>query len=244
MRLDKFLANNSTYSRAEVKIMLRSGRVRIDGVIFKGPAKEQVNSSQTISIDKKTLQVHGLLYMALNKPPGFVSARSDHNQPTVLDIINDQENFIGDIESFEVLTNSDLQIVGRLDKDTSGLLLITNDGQWNHRLCSPSNHCAKTYLVTLSEPHDESYIEEFQKGMRLKDDENPTLAAKIELIGTHQARVTIHEGRYHQVKRMFAAQGNNVESLHRESIAKLHLDPNLPEGKFRHLSPLELELLA
>jgi 16S rRNA pseudouridine516 synthase len=137
----------------------------------------------------------------------------------------------------------DLHAAGRLDADSSGLVLLTSDGAWNHLLTSPRRHCEKSYRVQLDRPLDPALIERFAAGIVLNDEPTPTLPAKLEVLGEHAARVILREGRYHQVRRMFAACGNHVTALHRERIGPLPLDAELEPGQWRELSAAEVEAL-
>jgi 16S rRNA pseudouridine516 synthase len=137
----------------------------------------------------------------------------------------------------------DLHAAGRLDADSTGLVLLTNDGDWSHRLTSPRRHCDKSYLVTLDAPLDPTLAARFTAGITLNDDPTPTLPAQLDALDAHHARVILREGRYHQVRRMFAAVGNHVTALHRERIGSLLLDPALAPGHWRELSAAEVEAL-
>ena len=135
-----------------------------------------------------------------------------------------------------------LHTVGRLDLDTTGLLLLTDDGQWSHRISSPKHHVAKTYRVWTADPIPQSAIAQFAEGVMLRNEKNATLPAELEIVSETEALLTIHEGRYHQVKRMFAAIGNKVEKLHREQIGSFKLGADLAEGEYRYLTPEEVAL--
>ncbi|MGL6146861.1 MAG: pseudouridine synthase, partial [Plesiomonas sp.] len=137
-----------------------------------------------------------------------------------------------------------LHPAGRLDIDTTGLVLLTDDGQWSHRITSPRHHCEKTYLVTLADPVDASAIALFAEGVQLRSEPDLTRPAVLELLGSHQARLTITEGKYHQVKRMFAAIGNKVTALHRECVGGIALDSNLAEGEYRRLTDDEVQRIV
>jgi 16S rRNA pseudouridine516 synthase len=167
-------------------------------------------------------------YFMLNKPAGVVCATQDPSHRTVIDLL-DLPNPAG------------LHFAGRLDVDTTGLVLITDDGQWSHRIVSPVHHCAKRYRVNLERNLSECDIQKLEGGVMLRGEKRPTRAAKLESAGSGEWVITISEGRYHQVKRMFAAVGNRVESLHRESIGGLVLDPTLKEGEYRALEEREVD---
>jgi len=149
MRLDRYIAENTPYSRAEVKRLIGSGRVAVDSEINRN-AKLKINITQhTISLDDKKVTPLGELYLLLNKPGGYLSATADSVQPTLIDLIRDERNFLGDPADLAYVQRASLQIVGRLDKDTTGLILLTTDGDWNHRLSSPNSGCAKTYEARM-----------------------------------------------------------------------------------------------
>jgi len=243
MRLDKFLANNTELSRSDAQKAIRSGRVSVNKDIITAPTFKLDVNTHYVELDGLALRAaQASLYIMLHKPTGFVSATSDSRHPCVLDLIADREHFLGSDEDYRAISSATLQIVGRLDLDTSGLLLLTNDGHWNHRICSPRNDCKKTYLAELAEPLKENIIDQFKNGLLLKSETKPTQAAALEIIDPHRARVSIAEGRYHQVKRMFAACENRVINLHREKIGDLKLDSSVPAGYFRCLSELEAAL--
>lgn len=245
MRLDRFLAENSAYSRSEVKKHIKQSRVEINGSISK-------NTSQHINIETDTIQLDGqeisalrLRYIMLNKPKGYVCATQDAKHSSVLALLS-QEPTLCQSPSLMALLEAlrlQLQIVGRLDKDTTGFLLLTNDGQWNHRICSPKSHCSKTYLVELAEPLQSDDIVAFAQGLQLKDEPQTLRPAQLDIVSPHLARVTIEEGKYHQIKRMFGARGNHVTTLHREKIGDITLDSKLSAGQFRELTTNEINTL-
>jgi len=227
MRLDKFLSNNTSYSRSQTHKLIHAGEVTVNGQIIK-KADYKINDADHIFLNQQQVSTHALRYLMLNKPAGYVCATRDSDNPTVIDLLNE-------------IRKEDLQIVGRLDKDTTGLVLITDDGQWNHQITAPVSHCQKTYLVTLADPISEETIDVFNKGVLLDGEKKLTAPAELELINLHQAKLTISEGKYHQVKRMFAAVGNKVVALHREKIGNLLLDSKLESGQYRSLTPHEIQ---
>jgi len=164
----------------------------------------------------------------LHKPEGVICANEDSEHPTVLDLINEPKKY-------------SLQIVGRLDKDTTGLVLLTDDGQWNHQVTSPNKACAKTYLVRLKHPLKGDEVEQFNDGLLLKSETKKTRPATLIINDEFHATLSISEGRYHQVKRMFGAVGNRVETLHRQSIGAINLDPELTPGDYRPLTDDEIK---
>ena len=163
----------------------------------------------------------------LNKPEGYVCSTDDPDHPTVLYFLDEP-------------VAHKLHAAGRLDIDTTGLVLMTDDGQWSHRITSPRHHCEKTYLVTLESPVSDDTAEHFAKGVQLHNEKDLTKPAVLEVITPTEVRLTISEGRYHQVKRMFAAVGNHVVGLHRERIGAIELDPDLAPGEYRPLTEEEI----
>ncbi|MCU7881664.1 MAG: pseudouridine synthase [Candidatus Thiodiazotropha sp. (ex Lucinoma aequizonata)] len=228
MRLDRYLSQVTTLSRSQARNMIRAGRVRVDGHSVKQPAN-QVNIQVEVVLDERTLGPPQSCYYMLNKPLGVVCATQDPSQRTVMDLL-------------DILRLDRLHIVGRLDIDASGLLLLTDDGQWSHRITAPVTDCTKTYWVTLTEPLTEYDAGQLRRGIHLKNESKPTRPATIKILLDCKLYVTITEGKYHQVKRMFAALGNRVESLHRVSIGRLKLDETLGAADYRPLSPEEVAL--
>lgn len=228
IRIDRFISNATSLSRSQVQRVIRAGRVRVDGVQIK-KASLSVRLDAEVYLDESMVTPPLPRYFMLNKPIGVVSATHDPSQRTVLDLL-------------DVPKRTRLHIAGRLDIDCSGLVLVTDDGQWSHRITAPSNHCPKTYAVTLAEPLVTGQIARLETGLLLKGETKPTKPATVEQVSEHELRLTITEGRYHQVKRMFAALGNHVEALHRVSIGGLLLDQSLPPGEYRRLTQQEVAL--
>lgn len=228
MRLDKFVSASTGLSRKEATRVIRQGEIEIDAESCK-KAAFAVTEQMDIRWQGRALALIGLRYLMLHKPAGVVSSSEDPVHPSVFTLIDEPH-----IEK--------LHCVGRLDVDTTGLLLITDDGQWSHRITSPRRECSKTYRATLAEPVADTVEEQFAQGVMLKSEETLTQPATLEIITPTDVRLTITEGRYHQVKRMFAATGNKVLSLHRESIGQLVLDESLAPGEYRHLSEQEIAL--
>ena len=226
MRLDKFIGNNTELSRTQIHIAIKQGLISInDNPVAKTNA--QIKDGDKVVFDGKLIEERKARYLMLYKPAGYVSANSDSEHPTVLDLI-------------DLPFKQELQIVGRLDLDTTGLILLTDDGQWNHKITSPKHLHTKSYLVTTANAIEESAKALFAEGILLKGESKPTLSAELTILSSHQARLSICEGKYHQVKRMFAAIGNHVVSLHRERIGTIGLDENLPLGKYRPLTRDEI----
>ena len=168
-------------------------------------------------------------YLMFNKPTGVVCANKDNDHATIFDTL-----FVSNVES--------LHVAGRLDIDTTGLVLITDDGQWLHKITSPKHEHNKVYLVDLDEAITDKQISILENGVQLKDEKNRCQPAQIEKLSDTQIRLTIHEGKYHQVKRMMAAVGNHLVKLHREKIANIALDTELAEGQWRELNENEIKL--
>lgn len=228
MRLDRYLSQTTDLTRSQARGIIRRGRVRVDGALVTHPAS-QVDMHAEVILDERVLSQPLPRYFMLNKPLGVVCATRDPSQRTVLDL-------------FDLPNRSGLHIAGRLDIDTTGLVLVTDDGRWSHRITAPSSHCPKTYQVTLAEPLDDEQTTRLAAGLHLRGESRPTKPAAVERLSLRELRLTITEGRYHQVKRMFAALGNRVVALHRLSIGGLRLDHNLEPGDFRSLTPQEVLL--
>ena len=228
MRLDKFICHSTGLSRQATQRAVRAGAVLVNGVLVK-KADHNVMASDVVKLDGETIVLPGFRYIMLNKPSGYICANRDGEHPVVLDLL--REDSVGD-----------LQIAGRLDLDTTGLVLITNDGDWNHRVTAPSRLCCKIYCVTLSEPLSPVAAEQLRAGVLLTGEKKLTQPATLFFIDNDlaQVRLSIHEGKYHQVKRMFAAVGNHVAALHRESIGDITLDPALLPGQYRTLTEREI----
>lgn len=214
MRLDKFLCDSNKGSRKEVKEAIRKGKVSVNGIVQEKPEFKINEFSDTICYFDETCTYHKFSYYMLHKPAGVVSATQDNTADTVLSL-------------FTGITDKGLFPVGRLDKDTEGLLLITNDGELAHRLLSPKNHIDKTYLVHICRPITKEEIAILEQGVDIGDDKK-TLPAKIKELEPQKLLITIQEGRFHQVKRMFYAVQNEVLYLKRISFGSLTLDEKLP----------------
>ena len=226
MRLDKYLAEAKEGSRSEVKSLITKGCISVNGTVVKDPGMK-VGDSDEVTVRGRQADHREHYYYMLNKPAGVVSATEDRNEKTVLDL-------------FPERLRRKLSPVGRLDKDSVGLLLITDDGELAHRLLSPSKHVDKTYLIRTDEPLTLEDVKRFSEGLVLKDG-TELKSAKLELDKEDPlcARVTISEGKYHQVKRMTAACGKKVLYLKRLSMGSLVLDESLEEGEYRELTEEE-----
>lgn len=232
IRLDKFLSEMSGWTRSEVKKIVRTGSVTVDGNEVKKPETKIDEKLSIVSVDGRQIKYNKYEYYMLNKPKGFVSATTDREYKTVVDIISSSEK-------------KDLFPVGRLDIDTEGLLLITNDGELAHRLLAPKNHVEKTYYVEVSGILDDVDVDAVEKGLDIGEDKN-TIPAKMEILKTDiqnnisSCYLTIHEGKFHQVKRMMKKLGKTVTYLKRVSMGSLILDSKLKKGNYRKLTEQEI----
>ncbi|BET40310.1 MULTISPECIES: 16S rRNA pseudouridine(516) synthase RsuA [Atlantibacter] len=227
MRLDKFIAQQLGISRAIAGREIRASRVTVDGEPVKDSAFKLTPEHDVAYEGNSLVQQTGPRYFMLNKPQGYVCSTDDPDHPTILYFLD------------EPLAHK-LHAAGRLDIDTTGLVLLTDDGQWSHRITSPRHHCEKTYRVTLESPVAEDTAERFAKGVQLHNEKDLTKPAVLEVLSPTDVRLTISEGRYHQVKRMFAAVGNHVVELHRERIGAIALDDDLAPGEYRPLTEAEI----
>ena len=226
-RLDKLLADSGAFSRSEARDCIRAGRVAVDGTVVRQP-EMKFDPAAAVMVDGKALNCAETRYLMLHKPAGVLSATEDPRQETVLDLLPKDYQRMG------------LFPVGRLDKDTTGLLLLTNDGDFAHRVITPKKHVPKVYRAEVDGNLDAFDAAAFAEGLTLADG-TVCLPAKLEIQAPDVGRVTVFEGKYHQVKRMFAARGKPVLTLHREQIGALKLDSALAPGEFRELTGAELE---
>lgn len=233
-RLDKIISNLGFGSRKEVKILIKKGFVEVDGVVVKD-TNMKVNPDETvIKVNGEELYYREFIYLMMNKPDGVISATYDNRDTTVIDLLH------VDYQAFEPFP------VGRLDKDTVGLLLLTNDGELNHRLIAPKWHVDKVYFARIDKEVTEEDVEAFKNGIKL-DDGYECKEAKLEVLKTDEegseVNITIQEGKFHQVKRMFEARGKKVVYLQRTEFGGLPLDRDLEEGEYRELTDEEIEHL-
>ena len=226
-RLDKLLAGTGKWSRREVKALVRQGLVRVDGRLAASAEDKLDPAAAIITVAGETISLRRFTYVMLHKPAGVLTATEDRKQPTVLDLLPPELRRIG------------LAPVGRLDKDTEGLLLLTNDGELAHRLLSPKYHVEKRYLARVDGELSAADAEAFARGMTLGDGLE-CLPAGLEILSPGECLVTLREGKFHQVKRMLASRGKPVVYLKRLGMGKLKLDPALPAGAWRPLTPEEL----
>jgi 16S rRNA pseudouridine516 synthase len=205
---------------------LKTGEVTCEGEVIKNPA-HKVTADSIVKLEGRRLELRGFRYIMLNKPQDTLCSTVGDVYPSALELL--------DVEKPDLL-----RIAGRLDADTTGLVLITDDGQWSHRITSPGKKCGKRYRVQLAEELDESAIQSCSEGIQLQGEKKRTLPAELEFVTPSEVLLTLHEGKYHQVKRMFAALGNRVTALHREQIGKIELDEMLEPGQWRFLSAEEI----
>ena len=228
MRLDKFLKDTGFGSRKEVKVLIKQKRVSVNDVVISNEGISVNENIDIIKVDNKQVIYIKYVYIMLNKPQGVVSATIDNVHSTVIDLINDYKYL-------------DLFPVGRLDIDTEGLLLITNDGALSHNLLSPKKHVDKTYYLETNEVLTSDDINQIESGVLI--DNELTLPAKLEIVNDNKYLLTIHEGKFHQVKRMISSVGKKVTFLKRIKFGSLELDKDLPLGSYRLLTNEEIEEL-
>ncbi|POB82169.1 16S rRNA pseudouridine(516) synthase RsuA [Vibrio vulnificus] len=229
MRLDKFLCDALGATRKEATKILKSGEVTVNEQVQKSGAVK-VTEECVVELQGRELVMQGPRYIMLYKPEGFVCSHEDGFNHTAFVLLDE-------------VKMDELHFAGRLDVDTTGLVLITDDGKWSHRITSPKHKCDKTYRVWLADPIGSDYAEKLAAGVQLRNEKELTLPAQMTIVNADENEVllTIHEGKYHQVKRMFAALGNKVEQLHRERIGAIKLDENLEPGEYRYLTQEEID---
>lgn len=227
-RLDRYLTMTTGMTRSQARRCIGSGAVSINDEDGRPKAGSLVGPEDAVFLDGERLILdQGERYFMLNKPVGVISATRDSELPTVIELLAPDDR-------------PGLHPAGRLDRDTTGLLLLTTDGQWSHRLTSPRRGCRKVYRVNLAEPVGEEMLTALSEGVWLRGEDRATRPAEAEQSGSHELRLTITEGRYHQVKRMMAALGNHVTALHREQVGAIRLDETLRPGDYRPLTDAEI----
>lgn len=227
MKLDRIIAGYESMGRQAAHLAIAARRVRVDGVCVTD-GHHPVDRFTLVELDDVVIQAsERALYFMLHKPVGILSATKDDQHPTVIDLIDDPDK-------------RTLHIAGRLDRSTSGLVLLTNDGRWSKRLMAAEEKVPKVYLVDTLDPIAPDAVEAFARGFYFHTEDITTLPAELVIVGERRARLTLHEGRYHQVKRMFHRVGNRVLHLHRESIGALVLPADLASGEWRALSAQEV----
>lgn len=230
MRLDIFLSKKAAYSRKSVLQLISQRQIRVDGVTVDDRCHPVTNFSQIEIAGKPVTDSQPARYFMLNKPAGYLSATIDKQHPVALELL-------------EGVDHNGLHIAGRLDRATTGLLIITDDGKWSRKLTEPKQKIPKAYLVETAYALSPETPQRFADGIYFGYEQMTTSPALIELLDETTARLTIYEGRYHQVKRMFAAVGNRVVNLHRESMGEIILDSKLKLGEFRVLTAQEINSL-
>lgn len=232
-RLDKIIASRTLYSRREVQDLIKKGFVKVNGISVRDRGAKIDDETDSVSVNGETLKNERFVYLMLNKPKGVVSATNDPKTKTVIDLVPDEYR------------GRNLFPAGRLDITTTGFVLITDDGDFAHRILSPKNHIEKTYEARLAEGVTERQLDEVAHGITLKDG-TECLPAKLRVLEQGEnplVEIKICEGKYHQIKRMFTAAGNGVIELKRTKMGGLPLDLRLNEGECRPLTPKEVELV-
>ena len=231
MRVDKMIGNANLDTRRNIKRNAKKGALVINGEVVKDTSTQVDPNVDEVFYMGEYVDYFENIYIMMNKPSGYLSATIDED-PTVIDLLD------------PFYQNLDLSIAGRLDKGTRGLLLISTDGKFVHKVTSPNSNIEKTYLVETRDDIDESYIEKFQEGVEIKEEVYIARPAKLEIIADKKAMVKVTEGKFHLVKRLFSNLGNEVVSLKRTAIGELSLDPHLEEGSYRELTEEELDLFV
>ncbi len=230
-RLEAIVAQSLSLSRSEAKYLIRHGRVKVDGVTITQTGSVTLTHSTCITVDDKPLAqlIESLVYYRLHKPKGYVCSHKD-------------DGYLSIFRLLKSLPIKNLHLVGRLDADTTGLVLLTNDGQWSQRITHPKRGCIKGYKIALKVPLSTLAEQQLTQGVLLKGESQPTLPARVVRLSEFEIELYIQEGRYHQVKRMLAAVNNRVEALHRFQIGVVTLD-DLPEGTYASISPQHVQAM-
>lgn len=224
MRLDKFICKSTDIMRPEAITLVREGEVRVDGKVFKNEAT-QVHENNCVTLGERVLTPRPSRYIMLHKPLDTICSNVDEGYPSIFRYIHVDRAF-------------DLHVVGRLDVDTTGLVLATDDGRWSYEIIHPKKQCEKVYRVGLRDPISAEAIQKLEMGVQLQGVDCLTLPAKLEVVSAKEVLLTITEGRFHQVKRMLRAVGNRVVNLHRQQIGDVGLD--IEVGQWRHLTADEV----
>ena len=233
LRIDKILSNVGYGSRAEIKVYCKKGLVKVNDKVISNPGTQVDTDTDKIEFNNEVVKYREFVYIMMNKPDGYLSATFDKRDPIVLDLI--ESSYLA-FEPFPV---------GRLDKDTEGLLVLTNDGKLAHRVLSPKKHVPKTYYAKVDGVVTEKDVKDFEEGVTL-DDGYETMPSQLKILEsgeTSEIELTIHEGKFHQVKRMFESVGKKVVYLKRLSMGKLKLDETLSLGEYRELTEEEVKLI-
>ena len=232
MQLERLLQKHGFGTRKDCRALVRRERVRVNGEICDDPFADIATDGLVFSVDDVEWPYLEHATVLLHKPAGYECSRKPQHHPSVLELLP------------LPLRERGVQPIGRLDEDTTGLLLITDDGQLNHQLSSGKRKVPKVYLATTKHPLDQAQIDQLLAGVLLHDEPEPIVAAAAEIVDEHTLRLTVTEGKYHQVKRMVAAVGNRVEALHRAAVAELQLPADLKPGEWRWLSAVDMEKLV
>jgi 16S rRNA pseudouridine516 synthase len=228
MKLSRFLSHHTGHGKNDVRRILAAGRVTVDGKVERD-SQSDIGDFTQVTLDDLVLRDTSAVYLMLNKPAGYLSATVDDKHSTVMELIDAPET---------------LHIAGRLDRASTGLLILTNDGKWSRRLTEPKKGVPKVYEVTTAEPITAETAMRFQQGIYFAYEDLTTQPAELQILSAQRAQITIYEGRYHQIKRMFHAVGNRVTSLHRLSMGTIQLDESLAPGQYRNLTQQEIESVA
>ena len=215
MKLSRFLYHHTSHGKNDVRRILAAGRVTVDGKVERD-SQSDIGDFTQVTLDDRVLRDTSAVYLMLNKPAGYLSATVDDEHRTVMELIDTPET---------------LHIAGRLDRASTGLLILTNDGKWSRRLTEPKEGVPKVYEVTTAEPITKETVMRFQQGIYFAYEDLTTQPAELQILSAQRAQITIYEGRYHQVKRMFHAVGNRITSLHRLSMGAIQLDESLTAGQ-------------
>ena len=229
MRLDRFISKCTTLGRAQSTKLVRQGHVSVNDKTARNPAVKIDKNNDKILLDGETLEYQEFVYIMLNKPQGYICSTQDNKHKTVLDLLPGK------------FSRRNPFSCGRLDIDTTGLVLITDNGKWSHRVTSPKKKCFKKYIVESNEALSKNDMTSLEEGVLLDGEEKLTLPAKIEKLDENKYSLQICEGKFHQIKRMFQAVDNAVVTLHRSKIGNIELDKNLQPGEFRELCEEEIQ---
>ena len=228
MKLSRFLYHHTSHGKNDVRRILAAGRVTVDGKVERD-SQSDIGDFTQVTLDDLVLRDTSAVYLMLNKPAGYLSATVDDEHRTVMELIDTPET---------------LHIAGRLDRASTGLLILTNDGKWSRRLTEPKEGVPKVYEVTTAEPITAETVMRFKQGIYFAYEDLTTQPAELQILSAQRAQITIYEGRYHQIKRMFHAVGNRITSLHRLSMGAIQLDKNLTAGQSRNLTQQEIESVS
>jgi 16S rRNA pseudouridine516 synthase len=234
-RIDRYISKQRNINRRDIKLMLAQGRIVINGEVIR-EITTIVEEFDHVLLDGEVLQNKQAIYIMMNKPLGVVSATKDDVHKTVIDLLPDELTHVAG-------SKHDLHIVGRLDLNTTGLLLLTNDSRWSRKLMSPESKVNKVYQVTLQSELSDRYITAFAEGMYFEFEDITTLPAQLTILSNNVAEVILMEGKYHQIKRMFGRFRNPVLALHRSAVGNLVLDENLATGESRALTSYEINAI-